>query len=405
MTAVCAMTLPTPDEAMADLLPRIAAVPIEPAPLSAAAGRVLAQDVLADRDSPACDVSAMDGYAVRLADLGPDGLPVAGESPIGRSPLPLPPGRCVRLFTGAAVPPEADAVIRREDVEEQPGRIRLIVPVTTLKRGQNIRRRGENLEAGRPVLMAGTRIDGPAAAALATFGVARPRVHRRVRVAILTTGDELLPASAAVNPWQVRDANGPALHALLAPVGWLEVAAPRHVRDDAEAIREAVLDALSQADALVLSGGVSMGDHDHVPAAVRDAGASVVFHKLAIRPGKPVLAAIGPRQQVIFGLPGNPVSVLVTARRLLGPALARRAGIAQPLGPDARVMLKDADGKSLSLTWFRPVRLLSADLAQLVATRGSGDVASAARSDGFIEAPPQAAHPGETWPFWRWSLA
>jgi molybdopterin molybdotransferase len=377
----------TPEEAMAAMLPRIVTLAAQTLPLAEATGRVLAEPIVADRPSPACDVSAMDGYAVRRSDLSANPLPVAGESPIGHAPLQLPPGRCVRLFTGAAVPAEADAVIRREDVEESPDAIRLCIPAAKVIDGQNIRRRGENAAAGAGVVAAGTLISPAVACALATFGVASPRVHRRVRVAIVTTGDELQPPDMQVTPWQVRNANGPALHAMLSAVPWLEVAAQRHVHDDAEAIRHAIAAALAAADAVVLTGGVSMGDHDLVPQAVMEAGGEVVFHKLPIRPGKPVLGAIGPQGQVIFGLPGNPVSVLVTARRFLVAALAQCAGLHRASEADATVTLTNPDDATLGLTWFRPVKRVNAEYAELLPTQGSGDVAAAARSDGFVEVP------------------
>ncbi|MEX0886389.1 MAG: molybdopterin molybdotransferase MoeA [Phycisphaeraceae bacterium] len=393
----------TPAAALAALLDRLEPVNTETLAAHAAAGRVLAEPVRADRDSPAHDVSAMDGYAVRLADFAATQLPIAGEVITGSDPPAMPRAAALRIFTGGCVPAGADAVIRREDVDERPGHIRLRVPADTIRRGQNIRRRGENLTAGATVLDAGNPVHPAAAAALATFGHARPLVHRRVRLAALITGDELLPPTAAPEPWQLRDSNGPALHAMFAHLPWIDWQGAIHVRDALDKLTTAVRDRLASCDALLLTGGVSMGDHDHVPAAVRASGGEVIFHKLPIRPGKPLLAAVGPQGQAILGLPGNPVSVMVTARRFAAAALRQRAGFASADPPRPVVRLVDADDKTIPLWWHRPVRMTAPGEAELVATMGSGDVASTARSDGFIELPPDTAGKGP-WPCWPWSV-
>ncbi len=160
---------------------------------------------------------------------------------------------------------------------------------------------------------------------------------------------------------------------------------------------------LDACDAVVLTGGVSMGDYDHVPAAVEAVGGRTVFHKLALRPGKPMLGAVGPRGQAILGLPGNPVSVMVTVRRLGIAALRRLAGFAKVDPPLPMVSLQEASTKPLHLWWYRPVRLLADGKAELVHSMGSGDLVSAARSDGFIELPPHAQGEGP-WPFYTWAL-
>ncbi len=394
----------SPQAALDVLLSQLAPVDAEHVALDAAAGRVLAEAVVADRDSPPCDVSAMDGYAVRVADVGAPTLPVTGEAAIGCAPPTHRVGTATRIFTGGPIPPGADAVIRREDVDESPRSVALTERARAAGQGQSIRRRGENLRAGGEVLAAGTRITGPVLAALATFGVARPRVHRRVRVAVIVTGDELLPPDATPQPWQIRDSNTSAVIGGLAGCPWLDIADTRRVRDDLDDIVAAVAQSLRDWDAVILTGGVSMGDHDHVPDAVRRAGGEVVFHRLPIRPGKPVLAAIGPRGQVLFGLPGNPVSAQTTLRRFALPALAVKAGITSRHGATASVRIANADARRLALTWFRPVRVIEPGVAELIDSRGSGDMVASAHSDGFVEVPPDGGGEGP-FVFFPWEAA
>lgn len=401
MTQPSTTMLQPPSEALAALLDELRAVETEAVELGRAAGRVLAQDVRSDRPSPPCDVSAMDGYAVRLGDLQAGKLLISAEAAIGQAPPAMTPGAAVRIFTGAAVPSDAEAVIKREDVREE--RHAIHVPSDlAVKPGANIRRCGENLAAGKRAVGRGTPIGAAVAAALATFGIARPRVYRRVRIAVLVTGNELLGADATPSAWQLRDANGPALSAMFGPLLWARLQPPLHVIDDRGMLEVALQGALLRADAVLLTGGVSMGDYDYVPEAIEAVGGRIVFHKLAQRPGKPMLGAVGPRGQAILGLPGNPVSVLATARRLALPALRQRAGLAKPDAPVPTVTLTNPGDKRLGLWWYRPVRLIDAGRAELVQTQGSGDMVATAGSDGFVELPPDAGGEGP-WPFYAWS--
>lgn len=393
----------SPDAALAALLPELAAVGAESVDLASVAGRVLAQSVLADRDSPACDVSAVDGYAVRLADLHAGGIAVEGEASTGQPIVPLPTGRAMRIFTGGPVPLGAEAAIRREDTEESPGQIRLRVPPLSIVHGQDIRRTGENLRAGQVVVETGALITPALAAALGSFGAGRISVHRRVRVGVLTTGNEVMAAGNPVQPWQIRDANGPALATLLAGPRWVEPMGGRAVADDRAAIASTLEQMLASCDVVLVTGGVSMGDYDYVPDAVRDVGGRIIFHRLPIRPGKPVLGAVAPGGKAILGLPGNPVSVLVTARRLGAAVLARMAGRSAAARADGLVRIADADQRSLEMHWFRLVRLREPGVVELQPSRSSGDVAAAARADGFIEVPPGITGAGP-FAFYRWNL-
>lgn len=393
-----------PAQALDALLARLEPVGTEVVGWRDAAGRVLAEPVQADRDSPAHTVSAMDGYAVRLSDLSPEPLPVAGEVTTGAEPPALPEGAALRIFTGGGVPRGAEAVVRREDVDETSARIQLRIPAEAITRGQNIRQQGENLSAGETVTRGGAVVQPAVMSALASFGHVRVRVHQRVRVGVLVTGDELLPPQSQPRPWQVRDSNGPALEAMFADLPWLHWQSVVHAPDRLEVLVEALAEQLARCEVVLLSGGVSMGDHDHVPAALQAVGGEVAFHRLPIRPGKPLFAAVGPAGQAVVGLPGNPVSVMVTARRFACAVMRRRGGFAQPLPVPMCVRLAQADGKTLPLWWYRPVRLVEPGVAVLVAGQGSGDVVSAARSDGFVEVPKGASGEGP-WAYWSWSAA
>lgn len=391
------------DDAITQMIARVKPLGIETLPWSAAAGRILAEPIATDRPSPPSDVSAMDGYALRLADAATSRLPVASTLLPGRPAAPLPPGTCVRIMTGAVVPPEAELVIRREDTHELGSHITVDPAVMAkLAAGLSIRRRGENAPAGAQAVVPGSLITPPIMAAAVSFGLATLAVHRRVRVALLITGDELLPPESPAQAWQIRDSNGPALVALLDRCPWIEIVSHQRIADDESELLEATREALGGADALLLTGGVSMGTHDFVPAVLQRAGCSIVFHKLPIRPGNPVLGAVGASGQPIFGLPGNPLSVMVTGRRIAIPVLARRGGLTQ-VTPPATITLREHDGKTIKLSWSRPVKITAPGQASLVNSKGSGDILSAAQSDGFIEIPPNATGPGP-WPFYAWNF-
>ncbi|HOA75116.1 MAG TPA: molybdopterin molybdotransferase MoeA [Phycisphaerae bacterium] len=393
----------TPADALVRMLQQLQPVEVETVPASSAWGRVLAEPVRADRDNPPASVSAMDGYAVRLADLNAPTLPVCGEVAIGHEPLVLPAGHALRIFTGGCIPAGCEAVIRREDVRELGSAIELRVSPQAIRPGDNIRYQGENAKAGQQVLAAGRQIDAAVASALAAFGVSRPRVFRRVRVGLLITGDELLPPERQPQPWQLRDSNGWTLQSMLSTVPWIELIRCMRAVDALPAISSSLDQLLSRCDAVFITGGVSMGDHDYVPAAVRDLGCRVVFRKLPIRPGKPLLGAVGPQGQAVLGLPGNPVSVAVTARRFGVPVLRVLAGFSTAEPPRPVVRLNEEDCDAIKLWWYRPVCLDSDGTARCVPNMGSGDLAATARSDGFVEIAPGQSN-FDSLPFWPWSI-
>jgi len=388
----------SPGAALAAMVARIEPVGTERVRLPDAGGRVLAERVVADRPSPSCDVSAMDGYALRAADVKPGRIGVAGEILMGRQPPAMPDGAALKIVTGAPVPDGADVVIKREDVDEHDDHI--VIRDDSHKPGQHIRRRGENLAQGDEVCAPGCVITPTVVGALATFGIADPSVHARVRVGIISTGDEVLRHDENPHEFQLRDSNAPGLAALLGSRAWLDVLDPEHVGDDKQATIDAIGSMLGRCDALMLMGGVSMGDRDFVPGALEANGVETVFHTLPQRPGKPVLGGIAPGGRPVFGLPGNPVSVLVTARVLGAGALAARAGVERlPDPPMVRVV--NADDKALGIWWRRLVRVVGVGEVELVETRGSGDVPSSARSDGFVELPPGSSGEG-AWAYYEW---
>lgn len=376
----------TPVEAaIAKLSEKLRVVSSERVAMEQILGRILAEDLLADRDSPALDVSGMDGYAVRIGDVSAIPLPVQATIAAGSPPISLLPGHAIRIFTGAPVPAEADCVVRREDTEENEQQVKFCVPVSSLLVGQHIRRRGENIRRDRLVLPGGTWIDAATIGAMASFGPRSVSVRRKVRLAILNTGDEICAPGAIVTDWQIRDSNGPTLAAWLATMPWVEVVARRRIDDSLAGVREALSENIAECDAILLTGGVSMGDADFVPTAIDALGGETVFHHLPLRPGKPVLGACL-NGKLLLGLPGNPVSVAVTSRVFGSPLLHRLAGCSTPTRRPL-VTLSHVDDKRLDLIWYRLVHINAQGAIELVTTQGSGDIVSLSHSCGFVEVP------------------
>jgi len=384
-------------------------------PWDQASGRILADAITADRDSPACDVSAMDGYALRLEQMEPPGdspspgaqdpwgrpIDVSGTVRAGSPAPPLPSGQAMRVFTGAPVPKGAQWVVRREDTLESQTTIRLSRHLRTPRLHENIRLQGENLQKGGLLVEAGKVLDAACLASAAGAGKEELSVIRRVRLAILNTGDELLPIDAIPEPWQIRDSNGPFLHQATRRHAWMELVQRQTVIDQRDRLADAIASSLQHADALILTGGVSMGDTDHVPQALIDAGGEVVFHRIPIRPGKPMLGGLGRCGQPVFGLPGNPVSVAVTFRRFALTVLRHLAGMAQPWESAAWMQLEGTCQPLEKLISLRLVRRVSNGTVQLSDSKGSGDWVSLGKSDGFVELPMGQSGPGP-WPFYPW---
>jgi len=363
-------------------------------------GRVLAQDIQAFRDSPSTDVSAMDGYAVQLRDVDGRALPVTGISTAGSSPLRLESNSAIRVFTGGPVPEQADCVVRREDCVESATEVSIQVPNGSIPNGLNIRKQGENARKGDIVIQKGVLLSACQYAGALTFQ-AEPQleVFQKVRVCIVNTGDELIEFGKPIESWQIRDSNGPFLETSLAKHPWIATERFK-VSDHREKTEQVIRDALERCDVLLLTGGVSMGDTDYVPDSIRSSGGQVVFHKIPIRPGRPMLGAYGPQGQLILGLPGNPLSVAVTFRRYAMELIRQVAGFVKSEFIPSMI-LETNDTKAINLTWFRLVSYNDNGQLQLVTSLGSGDIASLIRSDGFMEIPPNCIAAG-TRKFYAW---
>jgi molybdopterin molybdotransferase len=314
------------DEALARVLARVRPLDAEWVPVAAAAGRYLAEDVAARVNLPPFPSSAMDGFAVRAADLPgtlPVGFRIAAGAPATRA---LQPGEAMGIATGAAVPEGADAVVPIEDVVEQDNKIGVAAPVAA---GAHVRPIGGDVREGEPVLAAGTRIGAAQIGALAAAGVADVLCARRPSVVVLSTGTELRRPGEPLGPGQIYESNGPMLAAAFESAGAVvERIGP--VRDD-EAEHRRALERGLEADVLVSSGGVSVGPHDLVRRILAELGVEEDFWRVAVRPGKPV--AFGTRgATLVFGLPGNPVSSLVGVELFVRPALLALQGATRP-GP------------------------------------------------------------------------
>ncbi|MCB9680371.1 MAG: molybdopterin molybdotransferase MoeA [Alphaproteobacteria bacterium] len=318
------------DEARARVLATVVPLPSEPVPVLQALDRVLAADVVATVDVPPWDNSAMDGYAVRSADLGPDGgaLTVLEVVPAGRAPtVPVTTGTTTVVMTGAPMPEGADAVVVVEDSDgARSGTAHLTAGATP---GRYVRRRGADVARGATVLARGTTL-GPAHLGLiASVGQSEVDVVRRPCVAILTTGDEVVRAGGALGPGQIHGSNHLTLAGLVVRAGGTPIDAG-HVGDDPAAL-VAALDRALDADVVLTTGGVSVGDHDHVKDALAAVGIASAFWKVRMKPGKPLAfgtAARDGRTVPVFGLPGNPVSCMVNFLQFARPWL--RAAMGDP---------------------------------------------------------------------------
>jgi len=309
----------------------------EEAALLEASGRLLAEDLRAPWDMPQWDNSAMDGYAVRAAECaaaGAAGLSIAGFLPAGRAATAeLAPHTAVRIMTGAPLPPGADAVLPFEDADE---RDRKVVARRQPLAGDHVRVRGGDMKTGETVLTAGTVLGPAEVSLLASLSRSFVPVFRRARVAIVSTGDELLAVGDPIAPGMIYDSNGPALVAATIGAGALPTLLPI-ARDDRDALRELLAQGL-HADVLVTTAGVSVGDRDLVREVLRELGVEEVFWKVDIQPGRPTAFGLAPGT-LVFSLPGNPVAALLTFQLFVRPALRRMMGRRDPLGSTVAVQL------------------------------------------------------------------
>ena len=372
-------------EARGRILGRVHPLGAEEVPLDRTPGRFLAAPVAAGLALPPFDNSAMDGFAVRAGDL-PGELPVAGAIAAGAAPGgSLAAGTAVRIMTGAPMPAGADAVVMREEAEDRGDRVRFARAAVA---GQHVRRAGEDIAAGAAILATGARVGPGEVAVLASLGHATVRVGRRPRVSILSTGDELCPLGAAPRPGQIISSNEHALAAQAVEAG-AEVLGAALVPDDRPAIESAIIAALD-CDVLITSGGVSVGDHDHVRAAMESVGIEIDFWKVAMRPGKPVTFGVARGGALCFGLPGNPVSSLVSFELFVRPTLLALSGAGERdrERPRAEVVLADPISKTAGRTHYLRAGLTRrGDLIEATphSKQGSGMLSSLVAVDALVE--------------------
>ena len=357
--------------------------PVETVDLAEAAGRVLAVDVSADRDYPPVDRSIRDGFAVRAADM-PGRVKIIGEVRAGEAFSGfVGDGECVRIMTGAPVPAGADAVVM---VEYATLHESTMTTDRAPKSGEFINYTGCETRLGDIVLRRGSRLRFPHIAMLATVGAATVDVYRRPRVAILATGDEIVPVEAVPKTFEVRNSNSWALAAQVAAAGGVPVILPV-AADTLEATIAGIEQGL-EADMLLLSGGVSAGEYDFVEAALARCGAEFFFTRVKIRPGAPLVFGRA-RNRYFFGLPGNPLSTAVTFEVLARAAMELLGGLAEPMLPIVEARITRTLREKGGLTRFLPAVLDNGGChVTPVDWKGSSDVPALARSNAFIIAAP-----------------
>lgn len=353
--------------------------PVDSVPLDSAEGRVMAEDARADRDFPPFDRSMRDGFAVRAADL-PGTLLLKDEVRAGQhSEAVVNAGEAIEIMTGAPVPRGADAVVMVEHCERAGELVRMDRGLET---GANIARRGSEACAGDAVLRAGSRLEYPGIAWLASTGARNVRVFARPRVAIVSTGDEIVDITKTPEPHQIRNSNAWSLAAQVTRAGGIAAPGPiaRDTREETRAALEQALDS----DLLLVSGGVSAGKYDVVEPVLRDMGAEFFFDRVLIQPGAPLVFG-RVRGKFFFGLPGNPLSGMVTFEVFARAALDLLAGAGETRLPLALARLKTEFRHKPGLTRFLPARMDGVEVAP-VRWGGSGDIAAMTRANAFVVA-------------------
>jgi molybdopterin molybdotransferase len=372
--------------AIETVLGRVIPLSTEPVPVAAGLGRVIAEDVASDIDSPPFTKALMDGYAVRSVDLAePAPLTVIEEVAAGQTPnRPLGRGEATRIMTGAPTPDGADAVIPHEETKAAENTVHVSRAV---RAGESILPRGREMREDEVVVPAGTALTPQAIGLLAAVGRSSVVVRRIPRAAVLATGDELVEPDQRPGPGQIRNGNGAMLAALMsragASVGYLGIA-----RDDHRALTRLIARGLESADVLVLAGGVSAGKFDLVPGVLGDFGMTAHFHKVRMKPGKPLL--FGTKDaKIVFGLPGNPVSSFVGFELFVRPALRKMMGHAEPGPTFMQIPLAGPLRNKSDRPTYVPGRLDTRDGIRVAATDwfGSADLRGLLVADALIRLP------------------
>ena len=391
-------------DALRLVLDNIRPLPLEAVALDRALGGYLARPVKAPSHSPRFEQSAMDGYALRLADVAgaapghPVVLELTDELPAGdQRTVALKPGRTVKVFTGSRLPRGAEAVVMKEYVTLKDDKAAIAWNVTG---GDHIRRVGEEYRRGDVILPAGTRVTPPVIGMLVMLGRDTAAIRRRPSVTVITMGDELVPPGTRPGPGQIPDSNGPAVVAALKALGLVQVR-HRRVKDSLALLTRAMKAGLEKSDLVITVGGASVGDYDFVHDARRNLGVRDLFMKVAIKPGKPNLFGLAPGRAPVFGLPGNPVSALVSFHQLVKPAVLKMMG-----APEDEVLVlpvrlrQPTRQKPGRLGWLRGQLELDGDdmNATLVTGQGSHMLSGMALADVLVEIPAEAdgAQAGQT---------
>ncbi len=383
------------------LLKHTPLLPAERCRIEAAAGRVLRREIRADRDVPAYDRVMMDGYALRSADLlAGRAFHVAGQAPAGRetSNLPDEPGSCLEVMTGAPLPHGADCIVPVEEtIRTSPEKI-TIAPGFAHAAGRFIHTRGSDGGEGDLLLESGVLLGSREIGVAASCGAAWLEVSRKPRITVFSTGDELVAVDETPAPHQIRQSNAHAIRCALELAGF----PPFHVgtlADDPDAARGVLEERLAASDFVVLTGAVSKGARDFIPALLEALGCTRLFHGVAQRPGKPAGCWTGPAGQVVMALPGNPVSALTGLHAFVLPALAVASGL--PL-PKPRLVIPHGRLDGLpGMTQHLPVTLGADGRVQAAPTGNSGDFIGLLKSDGFVTLPPRGT-PTAAIPFTPW---
>ena len=366
-------------------------LPLDKVDLSDACGRYLAADVIADSDLPPFDRSQMDGYALRAGETqnAPVRLRIVGESAAGRGwHNEMKAGEAVRIMTGAPLPAGADSVQQVELTKEvEPDLVEIQRPVPV---GRSIVRRGTEVKRGEIVLRSGLQINPAMLATLASFGYSEVQVRRQPRVAVLATGSELVSVAEQPGPDQIRDSNNYSIGGYAELAGAVVERLPL-AGDEIELLTRQIAEAAERSDVVITSGGVSMGVYDFTKAALKELGCEVFFERVSLRPGKPTVFARLPNGTLVFGLPGNPVSVSVTFNLFARSALLTMQGAAEPTMLEERAVLAKSVKGSTERESYLPASLRTDEKGQLLVEAlkwgGSSDFVAFTRASALLIVP------------------
>ncbi|MCU0693693.1 MAG: molybdopterin molybdotransferase MoeA [Polyangiaceae bacterium] len=380
----------SPDRALELVLAHVPPTAIETVSLDSSLGRVLAERIVAPEDCPPFIRAMMDGFAVRAQDAGRS-VRVCGEAAAGQATAPrVEPGGCVEIMTGAPCPEGTEAVVTVEQTQRVGDHVKL---PPNIRKGQHVQPVGALCARATQTLAPGDRVTPLVLANLAAFNRERVQVVRMPRVAVISTGNELVRVGEPLQPGAIRDSNGPMLVAMTRELG-VEPVQQHHARDTDEALRE-TLNRTASAEVVVFTGGVSMGKYDLVPRAVEAMGATMVFHKVTQKPGKPLLFAVG-QGRLVFGLPGNARSSHFTFHRYVAAALRKWIGLAPAPAGGTGVLVAPMSAQS-SRTLFLPVRVDRGApagnwLIAPLGDRGSADIYGPVRANAYVRFEPGEHH-------------